>query len=821
MCIRDSFSLGSGAGEFGIPSDIAVDDNGAVYVADNLNQTVRIYNSNGEHTGSIGVPGNEPGQLHNPTSVAIDANGGEIVILDHQQVYDSSSGQMVDGARIQYFAMDGTALRSYSRFGYNNTGTTEIDPVTGIKKAVYDIGMGEMTRPVQLTVDSMSRVYVTDMRMQNVMVYDNRDNFLGAIDYTVCPLTIPQGIAIGSANRLHIASRKSGQIEVIGVDDYTSLLAAPTVVDFRHTETSTAPPSQEAAISNRGKTSFSWTASTPDSWVSLGTASGTLMAAETSSLAVAVVPEGMAPGKYTGSVAINTGAGAAEDIRVVLQVDPNPLQVAPASLSLAAVVGTAPEGQLLAVTSATAEAQSWTASADQPWITLDKTGGTTTDAIRVAADTTSLAAGAYSGVITIVQQSSNPARVEIPVSLTVDPSPLQVAPGSLGFATEVGTTPAGLELSITSGLEGEVSWSASTDQPWLRLSRSNGTAPGSIRAYADIAALSPGSYSGTITVVQQGDGSASVAVPVSLSLTGSSLSDNFPMLGDNGKDQWDKKWFISEYPSDAALNGVAGGSAADVFAVGGNGLILHFDGTEWSEMDSGTVAGLNSVWSVSGDGVYAVGREGLALRYNGAQWIPAASAGENGLEDIWGGAAAMVTAGEFGTILNGSFTSAAELDVALRSVSGSSDSDIYVAGEAGAIFHFDGTAWSAMDSGTTQWLNGIWSGSPSFAVAVGENGAIVRFDGSGWSAMDSGTGQTLNGVCGFSATDLYAVGGGSLILHYDGSGWSGVDAGTGADLHDILCTGAGDIIAVGDNGTIIQAAAKAKGKGKDQGKGKK
>jgi len=36
-----------------------------------------------------------------------------------------------------------------------------------------------------------------------------------------------------------------------------------------------------------------------------------------------------------------------------------------------------------------------------------------------------------------------------------------------------------------------------------------------------------------------------------------------------------------------------------------------------------------------------------------------------------------------------------------------------------------------------------------------------------------------------------------------------------------LCTGAGDIIAVGDNGTIIQAAAKAKGKGKDQGKGKK
>ncbi|MCL7489184.1 MAG: 6-bladed beta-propeller, partial [Desulfobulbaceae bacterium] len=367
------FSLGAGAGEFGIPSDIAVDDNGSVYVADSLNQTVRIYNSNGDHTGSIGVPGNEPGQLHNPTSVAIDANSGEIIILDHQQVYDSSSSKMVDGARIQYFAMDGTPLRSYSRFGYNNTGTTELDPDSGIKKAVYDIGMGRMTRPVQLTVDSMSRVYVTDMRMQNVMVYDNQDNFLGAIDAATCTLAIPQGIAIGAANRLYIASKKTKQIEVIGVDDYTSLLAAPTVVDFRHTETGTAPPAQEAAISNQGKTSFSWTASTPDGWVSLGTTSGTLAAAETSSLAVAVVPEGMAPGKYTGSVAINTGAGAAEDIQVVLQVDPNPLQVAPASLNLATVAGTAPEGQLLALTSAVEEPQAWEASADQPWITLDKT----------------------------------------------------------------------------------------------------------------------------------------------------------------------------------------------------------------------------------------------------------------------------------------------------------------------------------------------------------------------------------------------------------------------------------------------------------------
>ncbi|MCL7489166.1 MAG: NHL repeat-containing protein, partial [Desulfobulbaceae bacterium] len=89
------FSLGKGAGEFGIPSDIAVDMSGAVYVVDNFNHVVRIFNANGEPTGTIGAPGNEPGQLHNPTSVAIDGTAGEIIILDHQQVYDSSSGQKV------------------------------------------------------------------------------------------------------------------------------------------------------------------------------------------------------------------------------------------------------------------------------------------------------------------------------------------------------------------------------------------------------------------------------------------------------------------------------------------------------------------------------------------------------------------------------------------------------------------------------------------------------------------------------------------------------------------------------------------------------
>ena len=43
------------------------------------------------------------------------------------------------------------------------------------------------------------------------------------------------------------------------------------------------------------------------------------------------------------------------------------------------------------------------------------------------------------------------------------------------------------------------------------------------------------------------------------------------------------------------LGGVWGSSGTDVFAVGGSGTILHYDGTNWSAMTSGTAEYLYGV----------------------------------------------------------------------------------------------------------------------------------------------------------------------------------------------------------------------------------
>ena len=42
---------------------------------------------------------------------------------------------------------------------------------------------------------------------------------------------------------------------------------------------------------------------------------------------------------------------------------------------------------------------------------------------------------------------------------------------------------------------------------------------------------------------------------------------------------------------------------------------------------------------------------------------------------------------------------------------GSSGSDVFAVGNGGTILHYDGSAWSAMTSGTTFALNGVWGSS--------------------------------------------------------------------------------------------------------------
>lgn len=65
--------------------------------------------------------------------------------------------------------------------------------------------------------------------------------------------------------------------------------------------------------------------------------------------------------------------------------------------------------------------------------------------------------------------------------------------------------------------------------------------------------------------------------------------------------------WINPYPQANTLRGVWGASGSDVFAVGEVGTIIHYDGSVWTSMDSGTTENLKAVWGSSGSDVFAVG----------------------------------------------------------------------------------------------------------------------------------------------------------------------------------------------------------------------
>jgi hypothetical protein len=63
-------------------------------------------------------------------------------------------------------------------------------------------------------------------------------------------------------------------------------------------------------------------------------------------------------------------------------------------------------------------------------------------------------------------------------------------------------------------------------------------------------------------------------------------------------------------------------SADDGWAVGWNGAIIHWNGTDWSNVASPTTQNLYEVFMVSASDGWAVGVFGTIIRWTGTVWVP-------------------------------------------------------------------------------------------------------------------------------------------------------------------------------------------------------
>jgi alpha-tubulin suppressor-like RCC1 family protein len=189
-------------------------------------------------------------------------------------------------------------------------------------------------------------------------------------------------------------------------------------------------------------------------------------------------------------------------------------------------------------------------------------------------------------------------------------------------------------------------------------------------------------------------------------------------------------------PSAIALNAVWSSSSSNMYAVGSYGVIVHYNGSTMTEIDSGTTNTLYGIWGNSASDIFIVGSSGQILHYNGSTW------------------------------------SSMSVSSTLYAVHGTSGSDVFAVGLNGVVYHYDGSSWSQMTSNTTTTLNSVWANNSNDVFAAGGSGTVMHYNGSTWSAMTTGTTSTLRDIFGTSGSNVYAVGLSNAVIHYNGSTWT-------------------------------------------------
>ncbi len=298
-------------------------------------------------------------------------------------------------------------------------------------------------------------------------------------------------------------------------------------------------------------------------------------------------------------------------------------------------------------------------------------------------------------------------------------------------------------------------------------------------------------------------------------------------------------WETVEEGLPGALLSVWGSASDDIWTVGadardGSGpVVLHYDGVDWTRVDTGQSAG--SLWWVfgfAGGPIYMGGEGGMILRtIDGTTFEPMTTPGTNTVFGIWGASADDVwavggspNANGFAWRLRDGMTWEEEPSVpseissahAIWKVFGTSASDLWLVGEAGVGLHWDGSTLSQEDTGVGSSLFTVHAHGGRYAAVGGSgNGIIVELDDTGWHNVTPSGGfvSGLSGVCLGPMNSGYAVGAYGSVFSRSADGWTEVDTGLLLDqnLHGVWIDPSGGVWAAGgqtlsaslDDGVLI------------------
>ena len=183
----DFGSFGSGPGQMVWPAGIAVDSAERLYVTDEWNQRVSVFDTEGNLLDAWGASGDGDGQLNRPSGIALDADEN-LLIVDARN------------HRVQRFTPSGKFLGKFGGHGQ---------------------GPGQLNMPWGVALNPNGELYVTDWRNDRVQKFTSQGEFIlewGASGNGPAQFNRPAGIAVDRDGDVYVVDWHNNRVQTFTGD---------------------------------------------------------------------------------------------------------------------------------------------------------------------------------------------------------------------------------------------------------------------------------------------------------------------------------------------------------------------------------------------------------------------------------------------------------------------------------------------------------------------------------------------------------------------------------------------------------------------------
>jgi spore germination protein YaaH len=224
-------------------------------------------------------------------------------------------------------------------------------------------------------------------------------------------------------------------ITISAISTAPSLRILPTTMSFTTQQGTSSPATKSLQVFNDGSPSFTWSASSNQSWLYISATSGAVNAYSAQTVPVGVTLGSLTAGTYNGQITVtsSSGANSPQFLSVTFVVTPPPasLRILPTSMSFTTSQGGSnPATKSLQIFNDGSPSFSWSASTSTTWLYLTPASGSVSafgaQTVQVGVKVGTLTPGTYPGQVTITATGALNSPQNLPVTFVVTPPATEV-----------------------------------------------------------------------------------------------------------------------------------------------------------------------------------------------------------------------------------------------------------------------------------------------------------------------------------------------------------------------------------------------------------